>query len=645
VPEGANFCHLCGSSLEGGHPVSISDPLIGRVIANRYRIGSLIGRGGMGVVYKGEHIHMGKHVAIKILSGEFSTQRDLVKRFRREAEAASRLSNFHTVTIFDYGESQGLIYLVMEYLEGKDLQAEIRQKKRIEIPRSLRILMQVCDSLSEAHEKGIIHRDLKPENIYLVDKEGQEEFVKVLDFGLAKIRAEIGSPDETAHGVVLGTPFYMAPEQIKGENQDQRSDIYSLGALLFTMLTGHPPFVASTPVAVMAMHLTNPPPELDESCGGSENLRKSLNGVIQKCMEKESSRRFGSAVELKKGLQNILREMVSEEVEVSIEEGEGGKVPSRLSGSFQNKSVIELKAEFDRYERMLRLRRVAMFLMPPVLLAVVSLLIYCIIEYLPGHYSNAEKEPNDFPEIANKLIPGKEYTGTIGRRISLTESDHDWYKLEVDSKLSEKLFDIVLSGIPDLNIMLQIFKEGEGESLRTAKSGGKGEGEMIRNLNLKPGIYYILVREDLSISGKRPAECISDFYSLSVSMHEKREWESEPNDSFLNANQILSGQKKKGYLDGWGDSDYYFIVCGSPGGLESRVENIKVPTRLCAYDFQWNGLQCSDFSFSPSISLPSGVKVDDYFLVISADSSLILSNSPVDFKNPYFIEARCIPER
>jgi len=285
----ASFCHVCGTSLDLSdfQPIVSSDPLVGRVIADRYRLNALIGRGGMGVVYRGEHVHMGKTVAIKLLHGELAANKDLVKRFKREAEAISKLSNIHTVTIFDYGRSQGLIFLVMEYLQGKDMGWHVRKEGKMPLMRTCMVLVQACDSLVEAHSHGIVHRDLKPENVFLLDREDMKDFVKVLDFGLAKVRPEIKRPDDTAHGAVLGTPYYMPPEQIRGDVVDQRVDLYAMGGLMHCLLTGHPPYRAPTALAVMAAHLTEPLPTLEEE-GLDPEVREAILPVMHRCLAKSA---------------------------------------------------------------------------------------------------------------------------------------------------------------------------------------------------------------------------------------------------------------------------------------------------------------------------------------------------------------------
>jgi serine/threonine protein kinase/tetratricopeptide (TPR) repeat protein len=212
----------------------------GRVIDSRYRVIRKIGEGGMGTVYAGEHVEIGKDVAIKILHPAYSTQQDLVERFRREARAASRIGHPHIIDVTDFGETEdGCAYFVMEHLDGIDLADVLSHERRLSPERACKIATQICRALAAAHAAGVIHRDLKPENIFLVARDGQADFVKVLDFGIARSMGR--ARRLTNPGVAMGTPEYMAPEQAEGGAVDQRSDIYSVGALIYEMVSGSPP--------------------------------------------------------------------------------------------------------------------------------------------------------------------------------------------------------------------------------------------------------------------------------------------------------------------------------------------------------------------------------------------------------------------
>src|ERR1041385_537470 len=225
------------------------DPLLGQTLAGKYLIEKLIKRGGMGSVYLGKHILMDKTVAIKVLRPSLALDDDVVRRFSREAKAASRISHPHAVSVTDFGESEdGVVFLVMEYLDGRTLKEIIRSEGPLSLDRAIEIVRQVAGALDVAHEQGVVHRDLKSDNIMLTKATGGE-WAKVLDFGIAKIQQSASRADDiTAANLVIGTPQYMSPEQCSHSSAiDARSDIYSLGIIIYEMLAGHVPFSGESP--------------------------------------------------------------------------------------------------------------------------------------------------------------------------------------------------------------------------------------------------------------------------------------------------------------------------------------------------------------------------------------------------------------
>ena len=244
--------------------------LIGQAIDNgRYIIERLIGQGGMGQVYEARQVSMGRQVAIKILHMNLTNNEELISRFETEALSISRLNHPNIITIYDYGRTEdGMLFMVMELLQGATLDRVIRREQGVTQPRGLTLMRQVANAVSEAHRLGVVHRDLKPENIYLHGIPGQPERAKVLDFGIAKIihgeAGPMGKGTNTAAGSVFGTPQYMSPEQVHGEVIDHRSDIYSLGIILFELLAGKTPYHSSSPVGAMLAHISEPLPELSD---------------------------------------------------------------------------------------------------------------------------------------------------------------------------------------------------------------------------------------------------------------------------------------------------------------------------------------------------------------------------------------------
>jgi serine/threonine-protein kinase len=259
------FCRNDGQRLdrpsEGG--AEQGDPLIGRVLAGRYRLMAKLGQGGMGAVYRGEHVKMNRLTAIKILAPELANNAEFVARFQREAEMASHINHPNAVIIYDFGEAEdGIVYLAMEFLEGRPLSSIIKRDGPLPLPRVARIIRQAAEALNAAHQLGIVHRDFKPDNVIICQRTGQE-VVKVLDFGIAKqIRVDPKHEALTQTGFVLGTPQYMSPEQVLGEQLDARSDLYSLALVAYEMLTCALPFEGASPQSQMVKRLLEPPKPL-----------------------------------------------------------------------------------------------------------------------------------------------------------------------------------------------------------------------------------------------------------------------------------------------------------------------------------------------------------------------------------------------
>jgi eukaryotic-like serine/threonine-protein kinase len=289
----------------------VSDLLIGTDVDNgEYRIIERIGVGGMGSVYKAEQPSMNRLVAIKVLHPRFASREDLVSRFRREARAMSQLSHPNTARVYKFGQlSDGAAYFVMDYMEGKNLAHVVRSEGAIEVERAINIMIQVCGALDEAHRAGIIHRDLKPENIFLTQQGGTSDFPKVLDFGLAKVSEKQmgrGSMMLTQQGMVFGTPEFMSPEQTQGETLDRRSDIYSLGLILYELLTGKLPFDAEKPIEIMRAHVNDPAIPLNQRVPG-KRFAPDLERAIAKALEKNRSDRYETAVDFALALRACLK--------------------------------------------------------------------------------------------------------------------------------------------------------------------------------------------------------------------------------------------------------------------------------------------------------------------------------------------------
>ncbi|MBI3200369.1 MAG: protein kinase [Myxococcales bacterium] len=293
------------------------DTLLGARIAGRFTILSRLGSGSMGAVYRAHQDAVGRDVALKIVRAERAYDSETKARFEREARATSALVSPHTVTVFDFGEAaDGSWFLAMELLEGETLGERLRKIRRFSVPDAVRIARQAAVSLGEAHGKGIIHRDLKPDNLFLTlvpVKSGEpEEIVKVLDFGIAKlVRGDDQRVDqlETQAGTVFGTPRYMSPEQAQGAPLDARTDVYSLGVILYQMLVGRPPFVDDDAVVVMASHIKEDPPWFG-LVAPEARIHPEVEAVVRRALSKEPERRQQSADQLVAELDAALAQTV-----------------------------------------------------------------------------------------------------------------------------------------------------------------------------------------------------------------------------------------------------------------------------------------------------------------------------------------------
>jgi serine/threonine-protein kinase len=288
-----------------------ADPFIGRDILNgQFQILQKIGSGGMGAVYKALQPEMNRMVGVKILHPKLANRKDLVSRFRREARAMSQLTHPNTAKVFLYGElEEGSLYIIMEFLEGKNLNQTVRSEGPFPVERALPILIQACGALDEAHKAGIIHRDLKPENIFLVQSGGLKDFPKVLDFGLAKVserQMRPGSVILTQEGMVFGTPEFMSPEQAQGRPLTPASDVYSLAVILYEVLTGKLPFDAKNAMDYIQLHVTGKPVPLNQRVAG-KTFPPLLEQVIHRALAKRPEDRFPSAAEFASAMQAVLQ--------------------------------------------------------------------------------------------------------------------------------------------------------------------------------------------------------------------------------------------------------------------------------------------------------------------------------------------------
>ena len=258
-PDNLEFCSIDNAPLIPRRNSHL-DPMIGKELAGRFVLSEKIGQGGMGTVYKALHTRMNRICAIKLLISDTDDIESAAARFNREAQMASKIDNPHAVVIYDFGEADGgLLYLAMEYIEGEPLSSLLGRERRLAVSRAVNITGQISEALAAAHSRGIVHRDLKPENIMISCRGSENDYVKVLDFGIAKPAGDDGTDNLTKTGFVVGSPAYMSPEQLSGDKLDARSDIYSLGLIVYEMLTGRLPFDGDNQQAVMIKRITSDP--------------------------------------------------------------------------------------------------------------------------------------------------------------------------------------------------------------------------------------------------------------------------------------------------------------------------------------------------------------------------------------------------
>ncbi len=281
------------------------DPLLGVVVEGRYKIESVIGQGSAGTVYKAVQELIGREVAIKVLHDYLVSDQEFIKRFTQEAKASSRLSHPNIITIYDFGTiPQGnRPYIAMDLLKGTPLSDLLNDRNHLSVEETIPLFKQVCGALAEAHRQGVVHRDVKPENICLVERSGQKLFPIVVDFGIARlVQEESDVARITRTGTVCGSPTYMSPEQCTSSKVDHRSDIYSLGVVIYETLTGEVPFLSDELVKVMAMHLSDPPKPLN-SVRDDLHFSQALEEVVYKSLQKNPDQRYQTMEEFSEALE------------------------------------------------------------------------------------------------------------------------------------------------------------------------------------------------------------------------------------------------------------------------------------------------------------------------------------------------------
>jgi serine/threonine-protein kinase len=570
--DGALFCGDCGAGIAPAEP---DDRWIGRVVDGRYRVITRIGVGGMGVVYRVEHERLGKMAAMKVLAPDVATKDEMVQRFKLEAQAVSRLNHPNIVQTFDFGQFEGSLFLVMEHVRGEDLAAVLKREGPLDFARAAKLFVEACSALTEAHDHGIIHRDLKPENLMVHRRRDGSEQVKVLDFGLAKLRERDESASITTGKQVLGTPYYMSPEQVRGELLDPRADVYSLGATLYRVLTGAPPFHAPSPMAVLSKHLTDPvvPPRTRAPDRG---LPPEADEIVMRAMAKDVEERYSSAAALQRDLEQALvrgsrsvPSVVPERASVSPGEATTISLPdSELeAGSDPEGSGLQ-RGDLDRFERRLKRNRSLLRLAVPLGIGAIAAAIFGLVRLRAEKAASAEVEPNNTAAYANLLASGRPVRGAIGRALEGGTPDIDYFRVPMGR--GARVVSARLEGVPGLDLVLELF-DAQGRRLAKSDVHGRGAGEWLQPTSIGPAEAFVAVRA-VWLQGQRPTEAPGDAYTLTVSWGPPRTgWEIEPNEWEAAATPVPVGTSVRGYLGDEDDKDWFVVTPGASGRLHVRV--------------------------------------------------------------------------
>jgi eukaryotic-like serine/threonine-protein kinase len=568
------YCSRCGSDIRARPSSEGADAWIGQVVDGRYKVQARIGTGGMGAVYRVEHVRMGKIAAMKVLHRELAGDEQVMKRFQREVEVVSRLNHPNIVQTFDFGYWEGLLYLIMEFVKGEDLGAMVKREGPLTTQRALGMAVQVCSALDEAHHLGVVHRDLKPENVVCVRRR-DEEHAKVLDFGLAKLRERPELGEITGAGNLVGTPYFMSPEQVRSEVVDQRTDIYSLGATLYRVLTGCFPFEGNSPMGIMSKHLTDrliPPSER------TPNLRLSteVDRVVMRAMARKRDDRYASAADMRHELEGLLGVASGERLPVSALRPPGPAMdevlPLEELASDSTEAGIRLEREdIDAFERQQRRRRVASLMVAIVLLGGLGLAGWATVRFVRPRPVTVEKEPNDVPSLATTLPQGRPVSGHVGSPRTSGEPDFDYYR--VPAGPGTRAVTATVTGVPEVDLVLELYDD-TGQRLAKVDNTGAGKDESLGPVAIGQGEAFVRVRP-VWTAGEPAGAASPTPYELTVEWGPPRpDVELEPNDTPLTANKIEREGSLTGHLSSAEDEDWFVIKVPPGMRVDGEVQGI-----------------------------------------------------------------------
>jgi serine/threonine protein kinase len=523
---------------------------LGKIVDGRYRVLEVIGRGGMGVVYRVEHLRMGKIAAMKVLHRDLANDVDVVQRFEREAAAVSKLHHPHTVQVFDFGNAQGALYLIMELVRGFDLSRLIARDGPMLWARAAPLFAQICGALQEAHELGIVHRDLKPENVLLTRTTGGRDYAKVLDFGLAKLDQRGVPSEKTDKQAIVGTPYFMAPEQIRGDEVDARTDIYSFGALMFELLTGEHLYASATAVGVLTKHLTAEP-DAPSMRAPKMGIPPEVDHLCRKALARDPRERWQTAAELA----NAIEEVYADTVEAT---GAGARSASRgLAGGRlvvnpdEDASDLRLRrSDIDQYERAIKRQRTFVIGgMTTFALGIAGAGAWFVMREPPARHE--ELEPNDDPASATNIVANAPVTGYLGKRISTGEGDRDTFVIRWPAG-SPRVVTVTVTAPPNIDVNLTV-SDGDGQHGATVDEAGIGETETLHRRAID-GPLVVTVAQTIAKDQRFPVENVSDPYTLTV-QEDKTAGEAEPNNIDADAMPLRMTEECRGFLDTRQDRD------------------------------------------------------------------------------------------
>ncbi len=557
LPAETNFCPKCGYDVRGrsGADETFRGIVVGKVIDGRYRLLEKLGEGGMGSVFKVEHTRMGKVMALKVLRSDLAPHPSVLARFRTEARVVSKLSHPNTISVFDFGELEGGgLFIAMEYVQGSDLFRLLEKEGALPERRVAQAAVQVLHSLAEAHEAGIVHRDIKPGNVMVTRTRLGEDWVKVVDFGIAKLaveaqaqaQADKGKGQKNITGVAefVGTPNYCSPEQARGEEPDPRSDLYSLGAMLFELVAGSGPYEGPTPMAVVSKHISDPVPSLRAKV---PSVSEAFDLAVQKALSKRPADRFQNADEMRRALESIAGAPVRLEASPRVPVTGGYSIASREDWDSFEKSLrrgLWVRNALGPLGVLLAMGAVAWFGWKKVSAPKVEMPV------------TTEVEINDDVSRANLIALDTDVTGSMGEPHKAGKSDEDMFRVEVPN--DGELW-VSLSGVQDLNLVLEIIdadrqaRHEESPFTHAMVDDGRlGESELLGPYPAHAGRYYLRVSErpayDEADQTRPPRERANTPYTLKVHAFAGSDLdELEPNDTPSTAQAITFAKPLMGH--------------------------------------------------------------------------------------------------